>query len=53
MSDLYLWLAYRLPRRLVYWATIRLWCHATIGRYSDTIVPELEVGEALKRWDDD
>lgn len=42
--------AHLLPRWLVYWATIRLFAAATTGDYSSTVVPELEVGEALKRW---
>ena len=44
-------LAYMLPRRLVYWATIRLAAEATTGQYNDTIVPELTVTEALRLWD--
>lgn len=41
----------RLPRRVVYWATIRLWAHATSGPWSSTIATELRVDEALKRWE--
>lgn len=41
----------RLPRRVVYFAAIRLWAHATTGPWSDTVVGELEIGEALTRWD--
>lgn len=44
------WLAWRLPRRLVLWAAIRLGAHATTGEYSDTVVPEMAFTEALKRW---
>lgn len=43
--------AYRLPRKVVYWATIRLMVHATTGPWSHQIVPELEPGEALTRWE--
>ncbi len=46
-----LWFAWRLPRSLVYWATIRLIAHASTGEYSATIVPELGAVEALKRWE--
>jgi hypothetical protein len=49
---LYQWLAYRLPKGLVYWAAIRMFAHATTGKYGDTIVTELDVMEALKRWDE-
>lgn len=45
------WLVWRLPRGLVYWCYIRVGVHATTGRYGDTIVPELPMMEALKRWE--
>jgi hypothetical protein len=41
-----------MPRGLVYWCAIRLMAHATVGRYSNQVVPELTALEALKRWDD-
>jgi hypothetical protein len=46
------WLAYKLPRPLVYWAAIRLMAAATTGQYSSQVVPELTAMEALKRWGD-
>ena len=49
---LIMWLSSKLPRRLVYWCAIRLYVHATTGRYSGQIVPELNALEALKRWND-
>ena len=45
------WLAWRLPRRLVLWTSIRLLASATTGPYSTTVVPELTAMEALRRWD--
>jgi hypothetical protein len=42
--------AWMLPRRLVYWATIRLGAHATQGEHSDQVVPDLNFIDALKRW---
>ena len=39
-----------LPKRLVYWATIRLIAHATTGKYSNTHVPTLTVIDALNCW---
>lgn len=45
------WLAYRMPRKLVYWCAIRLMAHATCGKYGTTIVPELSAMDALDRWD--
>ena len=50
MEKFYSWLAYRLPKRLVYFASIRLMSHATVGQYGNTIVPELTAMDALDRW---
>ena len=44
------WIAWKLPRRLIEWATIRLVAHATSGQYSNQIVPNLTTVEALRRW---
>ena len=40
-----------LPRRVVYWAAIRLMVNATHGPYSQQEVPSLTAMDALKRWD--
>ena len=45
------WIVWKLPSDIVYWAAIRLVAHATQGRYSSTIVPELSAMDALKRWE--
>lgn len=51
MSDkLCLWIAFRLPRRIVYWAAVRLVSRATTGKFGGTIVPELTAMDALDRW---
>lgn len=51
MKDkLCLWLAHRLPRRLVMWCAVRVGAHATCGDYSSQVVPELRFMDALKRW---
>jgi hypothetical protein len=47
-----LWVANRMPRWLVRWCAVRLGAHATTGRYSSTVVPELSFMDALKRWDE-
>ena len=49
--NFYRWLAWRLPRELVKWATIRLVAHATQGVWSNTVVPELTAMDAIERWD--
>jgi hypothetical protein len=51
-EKLTMWLAFRLPRRLVMWCAVRLGAHATQGRYSSQVVPDLLFMDALKRWDD-
>ena len=51
MKDkLLLKLAMVIPRSLVYFCAIRLIAHATQGKYSSQIVPELTAMDALKRW---
>lgn len=45
------WLAWKLPKKVVYWCAIRLFAHATTNEYSSQNVPELLAIEALKRWD--
>ena len=47
-----MFIAWHLPSNLIKWSAIRLMAFATIGKYSDTIVPELTAMEALKRWED-
>lgn len=47
-----MWFAWGLPKWLVKWAAVRLAAHATTGKYGATIVPELTVMDALKRWDE-
>jgi hypothetical protein len=43
--------AWALPRRLAYWAAIRVIANATTGQYGSTVVPELTAMDALKRWE--
>lgn len=47
-----LWLSFRIPARLAMWAAVRVIAHATTGKYSNQIVPELTAMDALKRYDD-
>jgi hypothetical protein len=44
------WIAFHLPRRVAYWATIRLGANATTGPHSGQIVPDLTFLDALERW---
>jgi hypothetical protein len=45
-----MWLAWRLPRRLAYWCAIRVIAWATTGPHGNTNPHDLNVVEALKRW---
>lgn len=47
----YRWLAWKLPRELVYWCAIRLIAHGTQGRWSSQVVPDLTAMDALLRWE--
>jgi len=48
----WMWIAWKLPRKLVMWTTIRLIAYATSGEFGNTIVPELSAMDAVKRWDE-
>jgi hypothetical protein len=43
-------LADHLPRRVIYWAAIRVLVYATTGRYGTTTPASLTAVEALQRW---
>lgn len=51
IEKFWFWLAWRMPKPLVYFCTIRLGAHATQGVYGHTIVPDLTFMDALKRWE--
>jgi hypothetical protein len=44
-------IAYLLPRTLVMWCAVRVMTHASTGRWSNQVVPELTCMDALKRWE--
>lgn len=46
------WLAWRLPRRLVYWCAVRVVAYATLARLDGTDRPALTTVEALERWEE-
>jgi len=50
-EKLAVFIAWRLPRRLVLWCAIRVGAHATQGQYSNQVVPELLFMDAIKRWE--
>ena len=50
MSKLWMWLAWKLPRGLVYWCGVRIGAHATTGKWSHEITPNLGWSDAMERW---
>jgi hypothetical protein len=44
-------IAWKLPKQLVMWCSIRVIAHATTGEYGNEVVAELGAMEALDRWD--
>ena len=53
MTKFWRWLAWKLPRPLVYFAAIRLGAAATTGKHGHTVVPEMRFMDAIGRWEDD
>ncbi|MHA2265047.1 MAG: hypothetical protein ACXAEN_21860 [Candidatus Thorarchaeota archaeon] len=44
------WLVRKLPDSIIYYAAIRLGVHATTGKYSAQVVPDLTLLDAIQRW---
>ncbi|MGE5353988.1 MAG: hypothetical protein ACM3P0_18015 [Acidobacteriota bacterium] len=44
-------IVWHLPKTIVYWCAIRLMAHATTGKYGSTNPNELNIMDALKRWE--
>ena len=49
-NTFYKWLADRLPKKLVYFTTIRLLIFATTGEYSNTNTESIRAITTLRRW---
>ena len=45
------WVAFRMPRWLVYYCAIRLIANATGGEHQKQVVPDLSAMTALQRWE--
>ncbi len=45
-----IWLAWRLPRRLIYWCAIRVAAEGSVEN-PQTAMPELTAMDALHSWD--
>jgi hypothetical protein len=46
-----MWVAWHLPRRVVFWCAIRVGSNATTGVHGTQVVPELLYMQSLERWD--
>ena len=44
------WLAYKLPRFLIYFAAIRMFSEASTGRYSGLEAGRLTMQDAIEEW---
>lgn len=49
-EKLQFWFAWKMPKWLVYFCSIRMIANATTGKYSNTEVPKLTAMEALERY---
>jgi hypothetical protein len=48
---LVMWTAWHLPAWLAYWCFVRVAAHATAGEWSGTVPDQLNVMEAMRRFD--
>lgn len=46
------WASYRLPKKLIYFAAIRLGAYATTGKYGNMDAPAITLMDAIGRWSD-
>jgi hypothetical protein len=51
MDKFWMKLAFFLPKKLAYWATIRLIANATQGKWSHVEAPAVLAMDVLKRWE--
>ena len=50
-SRLAMWLAWCLPKRVAYWAAIRVAAYATMGEWGKESPDSVSIMSMLKRWD--
>lgn len=50
MDKIWMFIAWKIPKRLVMWCAVRLMANATQGKYGSQNVPELTAMDALERW---
>jgi hypothetical protein len=49
-EKLAIWFVGKLPKWLIYRASLRCIAHATTGKFSGQVVPDLTAMEVLQRW---
>jgi hypothetical protein len=49
-ENIIIWLAWHLPRRLIYWCAIRVAAEGSV-EHPQTAMPELTAMDALHSWD--
>ena len=50
LENFIMWVAWKLPRHLAYWAAVRVSAEASQGGYAHDLVPEITMMDALDRW---
>ena len=49
-GDFGIWLAWRVPHKLVYWCGIRLWANATTGEFGHRDAADVLLSQAVDDW---
>ena len=49
-EQVYMWLAWRLPRDLVYYCAVRVAVAASAGKWAGEVTPGVTVTDMLERW---
>ena len=50
IDSFYSWVAWKLPKKLAYYAAVRVGVNGTNGKYSNTNVASVRFMTILKRW---
>lgn len=46
----YMWITWKLPKKLVYWCAVRLMAWATQGQWGNESPSDVNIMDALERW---
>ena len=50
LENMTMWVAWHLPKKLVYWCAMRVFSYATCGQYGHESPTDLLAMDAVKRW---